>query len=1232
MLAERFGDKVVAERLVDGLLGTIGRASPDAKSAVPESHEDAHESAGKSTTEDAEADVYLWEVLGWHGGVQVRPEKGTAAKAIRVQPTGTQVRGRHEGNWIALADEHAFMMAATPDGSPLVRQIETAVAAGVLVADPCAPTNGNASNTLSCLSASWLASDRSAAVGAGVDCPEHLMSGMVAPGTQPQGYQAGSESPGYQPRISPDAAAGSSKRSVAAASGEAFYPPVPAEAHPRSSPNVAESGCLSAPHTEPHLAARPSSASLRERELQATVETLKASLRDRELQQQRLTDDLMAARRLTWEHKRDEQLNQSHSFAEPCDRAVEEQIDVSRLDVVSRYPNGESGRGPSDSTLCSVSPVALVHEENSRRQNDAGSSRQMMSPKSSLKSVSEGSELRLSGDEDHTTRSRRERPRSAPRGKRDVSGRRAGSQIIAEAGRMPEEHSGVFPLCRAGVVAVSPEEWERTQYLIAALDHEKAALQRQLEHVRSFASGEFSHADPRASEPKCISDRLASPAIVERGPSRHATRRRIAAEALVSCLHRATIRRGLGGLSELSSQSRRGQRHAGRPMRCSARWRLIAEGFVACLHRALLRSGFEELMGWASAERSRQAIQDMRDALDRKRAVSRKDAQCQSPPHDTQAIVSVVPALEAPPWPETALSSTTKAKPESSWNPAEQPWPLLLGKEGQAMPQECHTGPAIGGGDISAGPHTPSAGWKASSPNTQNRRLAACGALCARLAPLLDPSPLLLQAVALDRFKAAVGEHYAVRCLQSKARTHLARAWLSSLAHEANHSSVLAKHQQGQPFEISFDAPFYETDHDMFKKDLLAGLKALGAGDAALAKVSVQLRPGSIIASISGPPHAMAALQSLKLDKLKVLGYSPQSCDVQVGHRQDGAVEHIGRWEAKDASRPSVPRLQMEHVAFGDPNVSMIKEISGSLAQWPKDQSAFPEHGFTLLSKSDATQLARPGSALVARPDRAESAPLSRQMAGSRAALARPRTAAPSRPTVAQPPRLGVTSESSKLPRPGTAIPRPGTAPGQRGAQLARAGTAQMAKASSATQLPRPGTAPGGRPAIGPQGLDSTQPPLAPQRREGPRPSSSCGPRTGQAARQNGAGAGRGPSRSKSASSAAHLLQQAAVASALEWPPMSDAARGGLRPQSRSTRPTLGQITQQQTALAEAPCTGAGRYVQLCGLESHQELNGRVCRVIEVDEQKGRLQVRLLDTGDAIRVREANVMYIACPA
>ena len=92
----------------------------------------------------------------------------------------------------------------------------------------------------------------------------------------------------------------------------------------RSNPNVAECGdllSLSPSHrgdaasaaeaaspaaraaSDPlHMADRPESGEVHQ--LRATVETLKGRLRERELQKQKLNNDLLEARRLSWEHKR----------------------------------------------------------------------------------------------------------------------------------------------------------------------------------------------------------------------------------------------------------------------------------------------------------------------------------------------------------------------------------------------------------------------------------------------------------------------------------------------------------------------------------------------------------------------------------------------------------------------------------------------------------------------------------------------------------------------------------------------------------------------------------------------------------------------------------------------------------------------------------------------------------------------------------------------------------------
>jgi hypothetical protein len=65
-----------------------------------------------------------------------------------------------------------------------------------------------------------------------------------------------------------------------------------------------------------------------------------------------------------------------------------------------------------------------------------------------------------------------------------------------------------------------------------------------------------------------------------------------------------------------------------------------------------------------------------------------------------------------------------------------------------------------------------------------HHHLAACGVLQARLMTLLEPNEKVLKAQVFDRFKAVIGEYYALTCVQAKSRSFLAQRLLLLLRRE----------------------------------------------------------------------------------------------------------------------------------------------------------------------------------------------------------------------------------------------------------------------------------------------------------------------------------------------------------------------------------------------------------------------------------------------------------------
>eukprot|EP00927_Polykrikos_kofoidii_P073522 TRINITY_DN69547_c0_g1_i2.p1 TRINITY_DN69547_c0_g1~~TRINITY_DN69547_c0_g1_i2.p1 ORF type:complete len:659 (+),score=79.18 TRINITY_DN69547_c0_g1_i2:104-2080(+) len=92
--------------------------------------------------------------------------------------------------------------------------------------------------------------------------------------------------------------------------------------------------------------------------------------------------------------------------------------------------------------------------------------------------------------------------------------------------------------------------------------------------------------------------------------------------------------------------------------------------------------------------------------------------------------------------------------------------------------------------------------------------------------------------------------------------------------------------------DLVFDACFEEMDHVRFSEELLAALRAVGMTDAAVDQLIVELRSGSVIATISGPASVIQDLRKKPLQTLKVMGYSPiLFCRGQGGASGEGGMD-----------------------------------------------------------------------------------------------------------------------------------------------------------------------------------------------------------------------------------------------------------------------------------------------------------------------------------------------------
>lgn len=114
-------------------------------------------------------------------------------------------------------------------------------------------------------------------------------------------------------------------------------------------------------------------------------------------------------------------------------------------------------------------------------------------------------------------------------------------------------------------------------------------------------------------------------------------------------------------------------------------------------------------------------------------------------------------------------------------------------------------------------------------------------------------------------------------------------------------------------FELSFPAPFYDTDLEAFERDLLAGLRSLGSRGATLDAVSVRLRAGSIIAVMTGPPAAIAELEGLQIEQLVVQGFQAERLQDLILRLRREEADRLARAQAKLAPTAQPSTAGMVH-------------------------------------------------------------------------------------------------------------------------------------------------------------------------------------------------------------------------------------------------------------------------------------------------------------------------------
>eukprot|EP00746_Dinoflagellata_sp_MGD_P005549 gnl/MRDRNA2_/MRDRNA2_110747_c0_seq1.p1 gnl/MRDRNA2_/MRDRNA2_110747_c0~~gnl/MRDRNA2_/MRDRNA2_110747_c0_seq1.p1 ORF type:complete len:1372 (-),score=301.04 gnl/MRDRNA2_/MRDRNA2_110747_c0_seq1:34-3627(-) len=85
--------------------------------------------------------------------------------------------------------------------------------------------------------------------------------------------------------------------------------------------------------------------------------------------------------------------------------------------------------------------------------------------------------------------------------------------------------------------------------------------------------------------------------------------------------------------------------------------------------------------------------------------------------------------------------------------------------------------------------------------------------------------------------------------------------------------------------ELFFDADYESINHAQFKHEILDNFRIMGLLEEMIALLKVTLRPGSVIAQVSGPVHVIEAVHELPLNRMVVLGYQAKLMSKPGSHR-----------------------------------------------------------------------------------------------------------------------------------------------------------------------------------------------------------------------------------------------------------------------------------------------------------------------------------------------------------
>jgi hypothetical protein len=116
--------------------------------------------------------------------------------------------------------------------------------------------------------------------------------------------------------------------------------------------------------------------------------------------------------------------------------------------------------------------------------------------------------------------------------------------------------------------------------------------------------------------------------------------------------------------------------------------------------------------------------------------------------------------------------------------------------------------------------------------------------------------------------------------------------------------------------ELFFAAPYAKIDHSAFKSNLKDGLKGLGASEPTITSIQIDLRAGSTIAEIRGPPPSIMEIKGLDLSKLNVMGYYAKPSAEELKAAEEEAARRRAAVEEEARRKNVEEQLRLEAIAL----------------------------------------------------------------------------------------------------------------------------------------------------------------------------------------------------------------------------------------------------------------------------------------------------------------------------